>query len=88
MLMNIGNIILGILLIGTGIAMLRFNRRVATTLGTPSFLFKYFGPGREYEFYALMSFVLIFLGLFVAFGLFGIITDLVLAPFRGLVREE
>ena len=85
--MNIGSIFIGLLLIGMGVAMLKFNRQVAANLGTPSFLYKYFGPGREYGFYALLSFVLIFLGFFVMFGLFGIITNLIFTPFRGLIRQ-
>jgi hypothetical protein len=84
--MSLGGIFIGIVLIAMGLVTLKFNRSVAATLGTPSFLYKYFGPGREYGFYILMSFLLIFLGLFVMFGLFGIITDLIFKPFRGLVH--
>ena len=84
--MSIGGVLIGILLVALGLATLKFNRSVATTLGTPNFLLKYFGPGREYGFYILLSFLLIFLGFFVMFGLFGIITDLVFKPFRGLIK--
>ena len=84
--MSISGIVIGLILIALGVVMIKFNRQVAATLGTPSFLYKYFGPGREYGFYILLAFMLIFLGFFVMFGLFGIITDLIFKPFRGLVR--
>ncbi|HKX73744.1 MAG TPA: hypothetical protein VJM32_07055 [Candidatus Saccharimonadales bacterium] len=85
--MSISGVFIGILLIALGLVTIKFNRQVAATLGTPSFLYKYFGPGREYGFYILLSFILMFIGLFVMFGLFGIITDLIFKPFRGLIRE-
>lgn len=84
--MTISSILIGILLIAMGLLMLKFNGPVSRTLGTPAFLYKLFGPGREYAFYILLSFVIIFLGLFVMFGLFGIITDLIFKPFRGLIQ--
>jgi hypothetical protein len=85
--MNIGGVFIGLLLVAIGLLTLKYNRQVASALGTPTFLYKYFGPGREYGFYVLLSFVVIFLGFFVMFGLFGIITDLVFKPFRGLIKE-
>ena len=68
MLMSIGGFILGLLLVVGSLLMIKYNRAVSGMLGTPSFLSKYFGPGREYTFYILLSFVIMFLGFFVMFG--------------------
>jgi hypothetical protein len=85
--MSIGGFVIGIILIGLGVLTLKFNMQFSNTLGTPSFVTKYFGPGREYSFYKLVSILLIILGFFVMFGLFGMITNLIFSPFRGLVKE-
>jgi hypothetical protein len=85
--MTLGGIAIGLILIGLGVFTLRFNRSFSNTLGTPTFVARYFGPGREYSFYKLISLALILLGFFVFFGLFGIITNLIFAPFRGLIKQ-
>jgi hypothetical protein len=82
--MSIGGVFIGILLIALGVVTLKFNMAVANNLGTPTFLGRYFGPGREYAFYKLLSILIILLGFFVMFGLFGAIANLILSPFKNL----
>jgi hypothetical protein len=84
--MDIGGIIFGMILVGLGALTLKFNMQFSNSLGTPMFVARYFGPGREYSFYKLVSLLLIILGLFFIFGLFGMIANLIFSPFRGLVR--
>lgn len=84
--MTINGILIGLFLVALGLITLKYNRVVAQNLGTPQFVWRFFGPGRENSFYLLLSCVIIILGLFVMFGLFRIITSLVLNPFKGLVQ--
>ena len=80
------NILIGLFLIGLGIITAKYNHAVGQNLGTPSFVRKWFGPGREYAFYLLLSFIMILIGFAVTFGLFGMITNMFMSPFKGLVR--
>jgi hypothetical protein len=82
----LNNIFVGLILVGLGFVMIKFNQSIAGTLGTPVFLNRYFGPGREYSFYKLLALLLMVLGGFFIFGLFGIIADFIFSPFRGLLK--
>jgi small-conductance mechanosensitive channel len=81
-----GNIFIGLILVGLGFLMLKYNQAIAGTLGTPTFLGRYFGPGREYSFYKLVAILLMILGGFFIFGLFGIIANFIFSPFRNLLK--
>jgi hypothetical protein len=82
----VGNIFVGLIFIGLGFLLLKYNQSLSGMLGAPVFLSRYFGPGREYAFYKLLAILLMILGGFFIFGLFGIISDFIFSPFRGLVR--
>jgi hypothetical protein len=85
--MNFGNIVIGLIFVGLGVLTLKFNQGFSNSLGTPSFVAKYFGPGREYSFYKLVSILLMFIGGLFIFGLWGPLMDFLFAPLRGLVRK-
>ena len=84
--MSLTTIIIGLLIIGAGIAALKFNYQVTNSFGSSGLLSKYFGGGNEYAMVKILSIVAIFIGFLMLFGLGDNVLDFILSPLRSVLQ--
>lgn len=81
----VGQILLGLLMVGGGILLLKNNYQVTNNLRI-SFFEDHLGPGSSYLAWKLLSILLIMLGFTVMFGFFDNLLSFILSPLTNLLN--
>jgi len=82
--MSVTTFILGLLMLVSGVLMLKYNYQITNNFGSSATLDRYLGPGREYAFFKLLALLLIIIGFFTMFGLSDNLMNFLLSPLKGI----
>ena len=84
--MSILSFIIGLLMIGGGVAALKYNYQLTNNFGSFGSLESIFGTGNEYAIFKLLAIVLIIAGFITMFGLYDETINFLLSPLRSILQ--
>ena len=83
----LGQILLGLLMVGAGILILKNNYQVANNLRL-AFIEDHMGPGSSYLVWKILAVLIVLLGFTVMFGFFDDLLGFILSPVINLINPN